>query len=105
MFLEIGALQEGVVPDVTKPITYESLVEQYEAQARKACRSQEQPEDNWRAYAEIWAGTDMEGPGELDSTSLSDLCTDCLEFLDWWLEGVHIFDMEPVWLSGDEHRF
>ena len=60
MFAEIGALQEGVVPDLSKPVTYDSLVEQYEAQARKACQTREQPESNWRMYAEIWAGMDME---------------------------------------------
>lgn len=60
MFAEIGALQEGVVPDITKPLTMDSLVEQYEAQARKACRMRGEPEDHWRIYAEIWAGMDLE---------------------------------------------
>jgi hypothetical protein len=57
---DIGALQEEVTPDPDLPITTESLVAQYEMQAKRACVAKGWPEDSWRMLAECWAGVDLD---------------------------------------------
>jgi hypothetical protein len=59
-FSEIGALQGLIVPDPSKPLTRDSLVDQYKDQAIRACRAKGWDETSWRALAEIWAHTDLD---------------------------------------------
>jgi hypothetical protein len=55
-----GAMQGLVVPSPDLPLTYESLVEQYEDQARYVSRIFGMDEGNWRMLAELWAGIDID---------------------------------------------
>lgn len=57
---EVREMQGGVLPDPDKPVTFESLVEQYKDQAVRACRERGWDERLWRNLAEIWADVDME---------------------------------------------
>ena len=58
-FSRYGAMLGGVAPSPDLPLTYESLVEQYEEQAKYASRVFGLEEVHWRALAEMWAGTDI----------------------------------------------
>lgn len=55
-----GAMQGLVTPSADLPLTFDSLVEQYGDQAKYASRVFGLDEGNWRALAEMWAGTDMD---------------------------------------------
>lgn len=55
-----GAMQGLVTPSADLPLTFDSLVEQYEDQARYASRVFGLDEGNWRTLAEMWAGTDID---------------------------------------------
>jgi len=56
----IGRLQGDLVPDLSKPLTVESLVEQYEARAREVHTKLGWFTDCWRGLAELWAVADLE---------------------------------------------
>jgi hypothetical protein len=56
----LGKLQGTLVPDLNKPLTVESLVEQYEARAREVHRKLGWYEESWQGLAELWAVVDLE---------------------------------------------
>lgn len=56
----LGKLQGTLLPDLFKPFTVESLVEQYEARAREVHRELGWYEEAWRGLAELWAIADLE---------------------------------------------
>jgi hypothetical protein len=60
IFMEMGALQGALVPDPDKPLTYESLVEQYLSRAKEVCVQKGWPEWKALALSEFWAQTDWE---------------------------------------------
>lgn len=56
----IGQLQGDLVPDLDKPLTVESLVQQYEARAREVHTKLGWFNDHWQGLAELWAVADLE---------------------------------------------
>lgn len=80
---EVGEMQGGVVPDPEKPLTFESLVEQYKDQAIRACRTKGWDERMWRSLAEVWADVDMDifrtiltsRPGVTSKQILQEFCS------------------------------
>jgi hypothetical protein len=56
----IGQLQGDLVPDLDKPLTVESLVQQYEARAKEVHTKLGWFSDHWQGLAELWAVADLE---------------------------------------------
>jgi len=59
IFQEIGKLQEDLVPDPNKEISFDSLVEQYKEHAKKICLELGKPECDWKLLASTWADVDI----------------------------------------------
>lgn len=58
--MDVGELQGLLLPDPDKPVTYDSLIEQYTPRAREACVEKGWPEEQATMLASIWADMDME---------------------------------------------